>query len=263
MPAIEHNLEISMPVLRRILFTGAAAIALSFSAAALGWSLNWGSGELVKGDGKAAREKRELTGFDGISLSGDIELKVRQNGSSRIEIEGDANLLPYVETRVVDSRSGKSLEIGIKRGYAIHARQPLRVEVDMPSLRALGIAGSGKAEIEAFKSDQLDFSVAGSGTVVAPRIDAKQVKLSIAGSGDILAVGKSAALTVSISGSGDVKSAELASDEVSVTIAGSGNAQVQAIKKLKVNIAGSGDVRYAGSPEITKSVAGSGSIAKL
>jgi hypothetical protein len=252
-----------MTLLRRTLFTGATAVALTFSAAAVAWSFNWGSGEQVKGDGKTAREARQLSGFDGISLSGHFEVKVKQSGTPRVELEGDGNLLPYVETKIVEGRKGRTLEIGVKRGYHVYSKQPLKIEIDMATLRAIGIAGSGKAEVDSFKTEALDFSVAGSGTVLAPRIEASKLSMSIAGSGDIVAGGKAAEVGVSIAGSGDVKAAELAGDEVKVSISGSGDAQVQAVKKLKVSIAGSGDVRYSGNPEMSTSVAGSGSVRKL
>lgn len=252
-----------MSLIRRTLFTGAAALALSFSAAAVGWSFTWGGGEQVKGDGKLARETRQLGAFDAVSLAGHFDVRIKQSGTQRVELEADGNLLPYVETRVIESSKGRTLEIGVKRGYNVQSRQPLKVEIDMAQLRAVGIAGSGRTEIDSFKSEKLDLSVAGSGTVIAPRLDAGKLSMSIAGSGDIVAGGKATEVGVSIAGSGDVKAAELSGDEVKVSISGSGDAQVQAQKKLKVSIAGSGDVRYSGAAEVSTSVAGSGSVKKL
>lgn len=252
-----------MSLIRRTLFTGAAALGLTFSAAALGWSMNWGSGEKIHGDGKVARETRSVSGFDGITLSGPFELKVKQSGTPRVDLEADGNLLPYVETRVVETSKGKMLEIGVKRGFWVYSRQTLKVEVDMASLRAISIAGSGKAVVDGFKSERLDFSVAGSGSVSAPRLDAGKLSMSIAGSGDIMAGGKANELGVSIAGSGDVKAMDLLAEEVKVSISGSGDAQVQAGKTLKVSIAGSGDVRYRGDAQVNTSIAGSGSVKKL
>lgn len=252
-----------MRLLRRTLFTGATAVALTFSAAALAWSFNLGGGEQIKGDGRIARETRQISGFDGISLSGHFELKLKQGGTPRLELEGDGNLLPYVETKVVEGRKGKTLEISVKRGYNVYSKQPLRIEIDLASLRAVGIAGAGKAELDSFKSEALDLSVAGSGTVVAPRVETGKLSLNIAGSGDIVAGGKAAEASISIAGSGNVKAAELAADELKVSISGSGDAAVQAVRKLKVSIAGSGDVRYSGNPEVSTSIAGSGSVKKL
>lgn len=252
-----------MSLIRRSLFTGAAALALSFSAAAIGWSFTWGGGEVVKGDGKMAREQRQLGAFDAVSLAGNFEVRIKQSGTQRVELEADGNLLPYVETRVIEGSKGRTLEIAVKRGYNVQARQPLKVEIDLAALRGVAIAGAGRTEIDSFKSDKLDLSVAGSGTVIAPRLEAGKLSMSIAGSGDIVAGGKASEVGVSIAGSGDVKAAELAGDEVKVSISGSGDAAVQALKKLKVSIAGSGDVRYSGTADLSTSIAGSGSVRKL
>lgn len=253
----------SSKILRRTLFTGATAMALTFSAAALALSFNFGSGEQVKGDGKPVRETRSVEGFEAIRLAGHFDVVVRQSPTSRVELEGDGNLLPYVETRVVDGNKGKVLEIGIKRGINVYANRPLKIEVDMATLRALGISGSGKAEIVSFKAGTLDLSVAGSGTVLARQLQADKLSVSVAGSGDVVAEGRATELGVSIAGSGDVKTGELVADEVKVSISGSGDASVQANRKLKVSIAGSGDVRYTGTAEVSSSIAGSGSVKKL
>ncbi|MFN4114877.1 MAG: head GIN domain-containing protein [Inhella sp.] len=252
-----------MSLIRRTLFTGATAFALTASAAAMAWSFSFCSGEQIRGDGKLARESRQLSGFDSIKLSGNFDLKLKQSGTSRVELEGDGNLLPYIETRVVDGRKGKTLEVSVKRGYQVYAKQALKIEIDVAALRAVAIAGSGKVEVDSFKSDSLDFSVSGSGTVLAPRVDVGRLGMSISGSGDIVSGGKAAEASVAIAGSGDVRAQELAADAVQVAISGSGDAAVQAFKTLKVSIAGSGDVRYSGNPELSTRIAGSGSVSKL
>jgi hypothetical protein len=253
----------STKILRRTLLTGATATALTFSAAAVAFSFSWGSGEQIKGDGKAVTENRKLEGFESIRLAGNFDVVVRQSPTARVQLEGDANLLPYVETRVVDGNKGRVLEIGIKRGYNLYSGRPLKVEVDLSTLRSVAIAGSGKAQVEAFKAGVLDFSVAGSGTLLARQLQADKLSVSVAGSGDVVADGRATELGVSIAGSGDVKTGELVADEVKVSISGSGDASVQANRKLKVSIAGSGDVRYTGSAEVNSSIAGSGSVKKL
>ena len=252
----------SRPLVRRALLTASAVAALTMAASASAWSWSWGDGEAVKGDGKTLRETRAVSGFDGVRVAGSFDVRLRQGNAAKAELEGDGNLLAYVETRVVDGAKGKSLEIGVRKGYNLQSRQPIRIDVEMPSLRAVAVAGSGKVAVDSFKSGELTFSVAGSGDVVAPQINADKLTLSIAGSGDIAAGGRATEVHVSIAGSGDVKAADLAGDEVKVSIAGSGNAAVQAAKRLKVSIAGSGDVSYSGAAEVSSSVSGSGSVKK-
>lgn len=245
-------------VRRAFLATAVASATLALSVGALAWTA-----ETVKGDGKIVREARTVAAFDAVSLAGPFELKVRQSGTQRVELEADSNLLPLVETRIVEGSKGKTLEIQVKKGYSVYARQPLRIEVDMASLRGISIAGSGKAEVDAVKTEKVHFNVAGSGSINAPKMDAAELKLNVAGSGDLRVGGKATEVEVSIAGSGEVRAAALAGDEVKVSIAGSGDAEVQANKKLKVSIAGSGDVRYTGSAEPSTSIAGSGNVKRL
>lgn len=246
---------------RRLFALAACGLLLTAALPASAWNWNWGKGERVRGNGEVVTEARSLGDFDAISLHGDLNAVVRQAGSVKVELRADKNLLPYLETRVVDGAKGRTLEIGPKRGYDPVGTVPLTVSVDLPSLRAVSIAGSGKVRVEAFKaSGRFDGSIAGSGDLQLDGLQADQVFLSIAGSGDVVATGRASELQASIAGSGDVKALGLATNEAKISISGSGDAQVQVAQKLKVSIAGSGDVRYLGSPEVSSSVAGSGSV---
>lgn len=246
---------------RRVLMSGTAGLAVLLSlSGAQAWS--WGN-ERVAGSGQIVSETRELGAFDAVALSGNFKVLVRQSGSARFELKGDSNLLPLIETKVVEGGKGRTLEISAKRGYNLAATVTPQVTLDMPELRSVAISGSGEIRVEAMKAAAVDASIAGSGDIKIVDANIEQLGLRIAGSGDILATGRSASLSVSLSGSGTVKARGLESEEAKVSIAGSGNAQVHAIKKLNVSISGSGDVGYAGSPEVSTSIAGSGSVRKF
>lgn len=240
------------------------AIALVAAAAgtAHGWS--WSNkGERVTGNGDVATEMRDTGAFDGVALTGGFNVTIRQGTGSKVEVKADRNLLPYIETRVVDGSKGRTLQIGPKKGTNLSTSNTPSFVIEMPALRAVAVAGSGKIKVEAMKTGGVDADIAGSGDIRFAGLDAEKLAMSVSGSGDIVAAGRAGNASVSIAGSGDVKAAELAADEVKVTIAGSGDAQVQATRRLNVSIAGSGDVRYAGSPEVSSSIAGSGKVRRL
>lgn len=249
----------------RRLFALSAVTALALNAAtpAWSWGWSWDSGERIAGTGEVTSEARELGAFDGVTLSGSFQVVIRQSRGIKVEVKTDRNLLPYLETRVVESAKGRTLEISTKKGFQLSAATAPIITVDMPSLRAVAVAGSGLVKVEAMKTASVDASIAGSGDIRLVQLDTDRLGLKVSGSGDILASGRAGTASVSIAGSGDVKAAELVAEEVKVSIAGSGDAQVQASKKLQVSIAGSGDVRYVGSPEISSSIAGSGSVRRL
>lgn len=249
------------PTTRRFFTLATLAAALAATSAAHAWS--WGNGERVKGDGDVTTEARQPGAFDGVALSGSYRVVVRQGSGNKVEVKADKNLMGYIETRVVESGKGRTLEIGTKKGYQLDTSGTPSVVVEVPSLRAVSVAGSGTVQVESMKTGGVDASIAGSGDIQFAGLDAERLGMKVSGSGDILAVGRAGSATVSIAGSGDVKAAKLVADEVKVSIAGSGDAQVQASRRLNVSIAGSGDVRYLGSPEISSSIAGSGKVRRL
>ena len=246
----------------RRLFTLGLVAATVFAGTAQAWS--WSSNsERINGNGDIATEARDTGAFDGVATAGGFNILIRQGTGTKVEVKADRNLLPYIETRVVDGGKGRTLQVEPKKGYSINASTSPSLTIEMPALRAVSVAGSGAVKVEAMKTAGVDASIAGSGDIRFANLDTERLGMKVSGSGDIVAAGRCNSAQVSIAGSGDVKAADLVTEDVKVTIVGSGDAQVNATKTLHVSIAGSGDVKYAGSPEISSSIAGSGKVRRI
>ena len=240
-----------------------AATAMITNTAQAGWDWNWGSGERIKGSGEVTSEMRDPGAFDGVSMSGGFKVLIRQASASKVELKAEKNLLPYIETKIVEGSKGRTLEIGVKKGYNISSSVTPQLVLDMPQLRLVSIAGSGDVKIEPMKTGAVDVSIAGSGDLKFEQLQSERLDISVAGSGDVRGSGKTGMLKVSVAGSGDVKLRGMEAEEAKVSISGSGDAEINAIKKLHISVAGSGDVGYVGSPEISTSIAGNGKVKKL
>jgi hypothetical protein len=227
-----------------------------------GFQIKIGGLALVSGSGKPRTEARAVTGFQAIATRGSIKLLLRQGSREGVELSGDDNILPLIETQVVDHGGVPTLEIGARRGTSMSPRLPLVASVDLITLKAISIAGGGTVTSEALKTSTLKLSIAGSATVKLHQLSADEVATQVSGSGDIEFTGRVTKLAVSISGSGDVNTRGLEADDVSVNVAGSGDASVTARKTLNVSIAGSGNVVYAGDATVKSSIAGHGSVKK-
>lgn len=263
MGTIATLMEPDMNTSRRLFALGlVAAAVVSASGTAGAWSWSNG-GERIAGNGDIATETREPGAFDGIAVTGGFNLVVRQGTGHKVEVKADRNLLAVIETRVVDGGKGRTLQIEPRKGVNIQTSTTPSFVIELPSLRAISVAGSGTVKVEPMKAGGVDAAIAGSGDIRFANLDAERLSMKVSGSGDIVATGRCANASVSIAGSGDVKAAELVAEEVKVTIAGSGDALVNATRKLHVSIAGSGDVKFAGSPEITSSIAGSGKVRRI
>ena len=254
-------MEPAMNNSRRLFALGLVTAATVLAGPAGAWS--WSSGERVNGNGDIATEARDAGAFDGVAVAGDFNVVIRTGSGHKVEVKADRNLLPYIETRVVEGGKGRTLQIESKKGYNISSSTHPSFIIELPALRAISVAGSGNVKVEAMKAGAVDAAIAGSGDIRFANLEAERLGMKVSGSGNIYATGRAATASVSIAGSGDVRAAEFVSEDVKVSIAGSGDAQVNATKKLHVSIAGSGDVKYAGSPEISRSVAGSGSVRPL
>lgn len=252
-----------MTARRRFLALAAATGLMAGAACAQTWTWSLGPGKRVQPAGELVSETRNLASFDAIRVAGHFNVRVRQDGREGVTLQADRNLLPLIETQVTGSGSDRVLEIGLKPGHSLRRMPVAELLVDVKSLRALTLAGSGDVRIDALKSERFDLALSGSGDAVLAGLQVARLSLRIAGSGDVTATGRADSLTVSLAGSADVKAAELQADDVRVSVAGSGDAQVQALRHLKVSVAGSGDVRYKGTPQIESSIAGSGSVRRL
>jgi hypothetical protein len=236
--------------LRLLMLTAAAGVLLPSLAFAR-----------TVGSGRAQTETRTVAHFDAIAVSGGIQLTVRQGSTEGLQLSADDNLLPLIETVVEPGRQGSTLKIRVRRGESISTRLPMKATVDVITLQALSLAGSGRVDLGSLQTKDLRLSLAGSGDVRLDALSADSLHVRISGSGNVQGSGRSGQLNIKISGSGDVDLTPMAADEVSVGIAGSGDAQVTANKSLSVSIAGSGDVTYGGTATaISSSVAGSGKV---
>jgi hypothetical protein len=247
----------------RTLFIQPPVVVLLAALSACLMALSPAADAATQGSGKPATEARAVGEFEAISVSGSIDVTVRQAAKEALQVSADDNLLPLIETVVETTSAGRTLVLRFKRGESVYPRGKVMVAVDVVKLGSLAITGSGDMQVGALKTPALKLSIAGSGDARLQGLATENFEIRIAGSGDVRADGSARQLRLNIAGSGDAALGDLAADEVVVSIAGSGDAKVNAAKSLNVSVAGSGDVEYTGSPASLKtSVAGSGSVVK-
>ena len=68
--------------------------------------------KVVKGNGVEKTEQRDAQGYTAIASGGPISVDISYGSSNTIDIEGDENILPYIETKVKDGKLTKSKRPG-------------------------------------------------------------------------------------------------------------------------------------------------------
>jgi hypothetical protein len=217
------------------------------------------SSKRIEGNGVSAMQEREVGDFAGVSGMGHMEIIVNNGPSHTIKIEGDQNLLEYIETR----NNGDVVEVHTKDGYNLRSKKPIRIYATAPAFSSLKVAGSGDIRSEGkIISNELYTEVSGSGNI-SLEVDAPRIKTEIAGSGAVTLHGTTRDFLAQVSGSGEIRAFRLLSENTEVDIAGSGDVEVYASKSLDIDIAGAGDVRYKGNPGVKQNIAGSGNISRV
>lgn len=229
-------------------------IGVSLSSNAQNW---WGNGKKVKGNGNVVTVTRTTSDYDAIGVGGSFDVILVKGSEGKITIEGEENIIPYIETEV----RGNTLKIKYQKNTNIKTTRKLTITVPYENIDAVSLGGSGNITSKGtLKVNDLKASLGGSGNI-SLNVDADEVTANIGGSGNIRLEGISKDFTCSIAGSGSIKAYDLETDELSATIAGSGSIRTTVKTKIKAKVVGSGSIYYKGNPKYidTKSV-GSGDV---
>ncbi len=238
--------------MRTILFL--LGVTISLSSFAGGW-------HTIKGNGVFKNETREAAGYTSLASGGMMDVEIAYGNSNTIRLEGEENLLPYIETEV----KGKMLTIKTKEGYTLKTTQPIKIYVSMTTVNAIAQSGSGsiKGNGEFSSDDNTSVAMSGSGSVSMNFSSLPSLSLRMSGSGNIDLSGKvQNEVDVKQSGSGNANLDDLSCNNATVQLSGSGNLRIHADKALTAHISGSGNVIYSGDATVASRVSGSGKVRK-
>ncbi len=217
-------------------------------------------GKRVRGNGIIRTEERSISSFKSIEVSGDENVYISQGESASLKIEGDENLLPFIEV----SQEGDKIYVRIKRGYNIQPTGELRVYAKAPVFRSIDVSGAGNiiGESKIINPENLEMHVSGAGDIKM-ELDAPGVKAEISGSGSIYLKGQTRDVELGLSGAGHAHCFDLQAENTKVDISGAGDAEVYASVKLDAEVSGAGSVSYKGNAaNVNQHVSGAGSIKK-
>lgn len=218
------------------LLLGGLAVAVLYHFETFGGSSN-STTSTTEGSGVPATQARYVAAFTSVELAGSNNVVIRLGEKQSVVVSADDNLLDRVTTEV---RSGK-LVIANSPG-SLTTKSPMSVAVNVPTLSALTLTGSGN--------------------IVVNGIETESLKVTLPGSGTLTASGTAKRLDVTVSGSGMVQFTQLVANDVRAVVSGSGRIFITATKSLDASVSGDGAILYAGNPQdVTKSVTGTGAIA--
>ena len=217
-------------------------------------------GKRVRGNGNVKTEERQITAFKNLQVSASINVYVSQGDLKAVKIEGDENLLAYIEVL----QEGDDLIIKNREGYNLDSEDGLKVFVTSPSFHSINLSGAGDiiGENKITITDQLEVGLSGAGDIKM-EVDVPTLTANISGVGSLYLKGQTKDVDMDISGAGSAHCYELLSENMKIGISGVGSAEVYASVKLNASVSGAGSVNYKGNAsDVSQNVSGVGSVHK-
>lgn len=198
--------------------------------------LKW-SGKGTAGSGNIKTEKRDVGAFSAVDVSGAYEVEIVCQKQPGLEVEGDDNILPLVQTYV------KNNTLYITSEKSFNVKKAIKLRVTTGNLEGVSSSGASKITLDGVKNEQLVIETSG-----ASKIDA---------------AGETKTLEIESSGASKVDVRDLRAARVKVSLSGAGHANVYASEEVNADVSGAASVTYYGEPKVVnKSVSGAGSINK-
>lgn len=218
-------------------------------------------GKSVKGNGELETITRNVGDYDEISVAGFFDVTLVAGNEGELTIEGESNLLEYIETEV----NGERLTIKVKNKQNLKTSwgKDIKIRVPFRDLNQVSLSGSGEImSTDVIKANNFRVSVSGSGDINLV-VEASSTESRVTGSGDLVLRGSTRDHETSVTGSGDLEAGRFKADNVDAKVTGSGDIRVSCDKSIRARVTGSGDIEYVGNPtkQDTK-VSGSGDISR-
>lgn len=217
-------------------------------------------GKRVKGNGNIETVEKDVSSFDEVEVHGSIDLYVTQGDHKAVKLEGDENLLKYLEVK----QEGNRISVGPKRGYNLRPTHKLKVYLSSPSYTRLDVSGACNiiSENKLTGNRPLELEVSGSGDIKV-QVDAPKVSAGISGSGSVEMSGETRDFEVRLSGAGKARCYDMKAENTTVDISGAGSAEVYASVNLDAEVSGAGSIKYKGNASnVKQQVSGAGSVKK-
>lgn len=214
--------------------------------------------DVVNGSGPVVTEQRSVSNFTAIDLLIRANVYYTESDEFTMRISAQQNVLNEIITEIENNK----LQIRLPWNTNLISYESITIDISAPAVSDFSVSGSGNI----FSTDTLhilnaDFNISGSGKIDIAAITTNDIDARISGSGDLYIRGGSAANSeTSISGSGNADLSRVISELVQTQTSGSGDTRVHAVKSLNAKISGSGKVYYFGNPVISADISGSGKL---
>jgi len=207
-------------------------------------------------------EKRTVTGFHGIDVSGGIDLYLSQGQEAVAVSASEIKFRDKIRTEVKDGilkiwfehNSGVRLDLGNKK---------LKAYVSFKNLDKLEASGGSDIKVQGnIAVSKLSLHVSG-GSDFEGKVNLTDLDVDASGGSDVDISGTAKSISIDASGGSDFKGYELITDNCTVDASGGSDVYITVNKQLNAESSGGSDIYYKGNGMIKNLKSSSSSIKKV
>jgi hypothetical protein len=206
-----------------------------------------GSGPQIQGSGTALVEKRPADSpFTAIEIQAPLEATITIGETAGLELTGDDNLLPLIETSIADGK----LTVKVKDNTSISNKLPLRMAIVTANLESLAARGAATARISGpLESESLTAAAHGASTVVAERVVVSKLVASAHGASRVQISGKATDAQFEAVGASTLEAGACQVNQATVQAAGASTIKLQASSAVSGSASGASTIAVSGQPK--------------
>ena len=211
----------------------------------------------------ANAQKRNVSGFHAIEVSGGIDLYLSQ-GEEAVAVSASKD--EYRDKIITEVKNGVlKIWYEYKSGVRIdwNVNRKLKAYVSVKTLDGLDASGGSDIDIDGIlKTPKLSMEISG-GSDFKGKVESDEVKITASGGSDVTISGKATRLTIDASGGSDFSGYDFASDICNVEASGGSDVHITVNKELSASASGGSDVYYKGNGLIRDLKTSGSSIKKV
>ncbi|HKC36758.1 MAG TPA: head GIN domain-containing protein [Chitinophagaceae bacterium] len=217
------------------------------------------AGRRVRGSGHVISENRTASGFNGIEVSGAIDVYVKQDSTTSVKVEADDNILQYI----VVQTEGSTLEIYTEGHIRLRPSNKIKVYVSNLQYKDIQVSGASsvRSENEITSTDMLDVSLSGAseGRI---EVNAPKVSVNLSGASNANIKGKTKDFEGGASGASEIRGFDLLTENADVDASGASSIEIYASVKIGGQASGASSVNYKGNAQVNVEKSGASSVNK-
>jgi hypothetical protein len=209
-----------------------------------------------RGSGNIITERRSHSGFTGISVTGPIEVELSKGNSPEIIVEGDDNLIKYIETRV----EGSLLRIRLEKGLNLR-NSHLKILITAPAVSRIKASAAADVRVKDELSSTGEINIeASSGARIRSSIDAPAVVAKASSGSEVRLSGRTRNVNASSSSGASIHAYDLLSEGTIAKSSSGASVSVHASIRLEASASSGGEVDYHGAPQVKQHISSGGSV---